>query len=35
MPNDGALMGQIMTWAPDEKLRRNILADNPSRPYGF
>lgn len=35
MPNDGALMDQLATWAPDEALRRKILVDNPKHLYGF
>lgn len=35
MPNDGALMAQLATWAPDDGLRKKILVDNPSVLYGF
>ena len=35
MPNDGALMEQLATWAPDAELRKKILVDNPSALYGF
>lgn len=35
MPNDGALMEQLATWAPDAQLRKKILVDNPSALYGF
>jgi 2-pyrone-4,6-dicarboxylate lactonase len=35
MPNDGALMEQLLFWAPDENLRKRILVDNPSSLYGF
>ncbi len=35
MPNDGALMEQLVSWAPDENLRKKILVDNPSSLYGF
>ncbi|MBT5659865.1 MAG: amidohydrolase family protein [Rhodospirillaceae bacterium] len=35
MPNDGPLMDQLGTWAPDEKVRKKILVDNPSALYGF
>jgi predicted TIM-barrel fold metal-dependent hydrolase len=35
MPNDGALMNQLLTWAPDEELRKKILVDNPNMLYGF
>lgn len=35
MPNDGALMEQLLSWAPDENLRKKILVDNPRSLYGF
>jgi predicted TIM-barrel fold metal-dependent hydrolase len=35
MPNDGDLLDGLLEWAPDEALRRAILADNPARLYGF
>ena len=35
MPNDGALMEQLASWAPDEGLRHRILVDNPALLYGF
>lgn len=35
MPNDGALLEQLASWAPDESLRKKILVDNPSLLYGF
>lgn len=35
MPNDGALMEQLLSWAPDENLRKKILVDNPHSLYGF
>jgi predicted TIM-barrel fold metal-dependent hydrolase len=33
--DDGALLNQLATWAPDEPIRKKILADNPARLYGF
>jgi predicted TIM-barrel fold metal-dependent hydrolase len=35
MPNDGDLLGLLAAWAPEELLRRRILADNPAVLYGF
>jgi len=35
MPNDGALLDQLIDWAPDEALRKKILVDNPEVLYGF
>ena len=35
MLNDGDLLGLLGTWAPEEPLRRRILADNPAALYGF
>jgi len=35
MPNDGALLDLLPLWAPDERLRRLILVENPARLYGF
>jgi 2-pyrone-4,6-dicarboxylate lactonase len=35
MPNDGFLLDQLMRWAGDENLHRQILCDNPARLYGF
>ncbi|MEQ8710255.1 MAG: amidohydrolase family protein [Rhodospirillales bacterium] len=35
MPNDGALMQQLATWAPDDELRHRILVSNPAVLYGF
>lgn len=35
MPNDGELADLLGTWIPDEALRRQVLADNPARLYGF
>ncbi|SFI77248.1 amidohydrolase family protein [Bradyrhizobium sp. Gha] len=33
--DDGRLLNQLPLWAPDEEVRRKILADNPARLYGF
>ena len=35
MPDDGALLGLLADWAPDEATRRRILVDNPVDLYGF
>lgn len=35
MPNDGDLLGLLADWAPDERVRRKILVDNPIALYGF
>ena len=35
MPNDGDLLDLLSLHAPDEKIRRRILVDNPARLYGF
>ena len=35
MPNDGDLTELLLSYAPDESLRRKILVDNPARLYGF
>jgi predicted TIM-barrel fold metal-dependent hydrolase len=35
MPNDGALMDQLLAWAPDAALRKKILVDNAKRLFGF
>ncbi len=35
MPNDGALMDQLVAWAPDEAVRKKILVDNAEQLYGF
>ena len=35
MPNDGALLDKLATWAPTEALRRQILVTNPEKLYGF
>jgi D-galactarolactone isomerase len=34
-PDDGALLDLLLDWAPDEKVRKKILADNPAGLYGF
>jgi predicted TIM-barrel fold metal-dependent hydrolase len=35
MVNDGDLMNMLLDFAPDEGMRRKILADNPARLFGF
>lgn len=35
MPNDGNLLDFLLAAAPDEKIRKQILADNPARLYGW
>lgn len=35
MPNDGDLCDLLLDWAPDETVRRQVLADNPAKLYGF
>jgi hypothetical protein len=35
MPNHGALLDQLRTWAPDPETIRRILVDNPIHFYGF
>jgi 2-pyrone-4,6-dicarboxylate lactonase len=35
MPNDGDLINMMLDFAPDEKTRNAILADNPARLFGF
>ena len=35
MPNDGDLLDQLWTWAPEPETIRRILVDNPTRFYGF
>lgn len=35
MPDDGDLTDLLLSYAPDEALRRKILVDNPARLYGF
>jgi predicted TIM-barrel fold metal-dependent hydrolase len=34
-PNDGDLLDLLLEFAPDEKIRRKILVDNPAALYGF
>ncbi len=34
-PNDGDLLDLLLEFAPDEKVRRKILVDNPAALYGF
>jgi predicted TIM-barrel fold metal-dependent hydrolase len=33
--DDGLLLNQLPTWAPDATVRQKILVDNPARLYGF
>jgi predicted TIM-barrel fold metal-dependent hydrolase len=33
--DDLAVLNQLAVWAPDAKVRRAILVDNPARLYGF
>lgn len=35
MPNDGDLVDHLLDWVPDSGTRTAILADNPTRLYGF
>ena len=35
MPNDGQLVDAIFEIAPDEKIRRRMLVDNPAEVFGF
>jgi D-galactarolactone isomerase len=35
LPNDEDLLDLLADWAPDEKTRKKILADNPAELYGF
>jgi 2-pyrone-4,6-dicarboxylate lactonase len=35
MANDGDLFDLIAAWLPDERLRQQVLVDNPKRLYGF
>ena len=35
MPDDGDLTDMLLSYAPDEALRRKILVDNPARLYSF
>jgi D-galactarolactone isomerase len=34
-PSDADLLDLLLDWAPDEKLRRKILVDNPAELYGY
>jgi D-galactarolactone isomerase len=34
-PDEAMLLDCLLDWAPDERSRRLILADNPARLYGF
>jgi predicted TIM-barrel fold metal-dependent hydrolase len=34
-PDDGNLFHLLARWAPDERVRRRILVDNPASLYGF
>jgi predicted TIM-barrel fold metal-dependent hydrolase len=33
--DDGRLMNQLPVWAPDARVRKQILVDNPAKLYGF
>ena len=33
--DDGQLLNQLPTWAPDAAIRKKILVDNPAKLYGF
>lgn len=35
MPNDGDLIDHLVTWVPDEAMRKRVLVDNPAKLYGF
>jgi D-galactarolactone isomerase len=35
LPRDEDLLDLLLDWAPDERVRENILADNPAELYGF
>lgn len=35
MPDDAELLDLLLDWAPDDRTRRKILADNPAKLYGF
>ena len=35
MPNDVALLDQMLDWVPDEKTRKLIFVDNPAEAFGF
>jgi D-galactarolactone isomerase len=34
-PDDAVLLDTLLDWAPDDKTRSRILADNPAKLYGF
>jgi D-galactarolactone isomerase len=34
-PDDAALLDLLLDWAPDDTVRKKILADNPAELYGF
>jgi D-galactarolactone isomerase len=34
-PDDAVLLDTLLDWAPDDKMRNRILADNPAKLYGF
>jgi predicted TIM-barrel fold metal-dependent hydrolase len=34
-PNDAALFGLLLEWAPDDTTRYGILVENPEILYGF
>ena len=34
-PDDAALLDLLLDWAPNERIRRDILVDNPARLYNF
>jgi D-galactarolactone isomerase len=34
-PDDANLLDLLLEWAPDDRVRRKILVDNPARLYGF
>ena len=35
VPDDGVLLNLLARWLPDERLRRRVLADNPTALYDF
>lgn len=35
VPDDALLLDLLLDWAPDERVRNRILADNPAELYGF
>jgi predicted TIM-barrel fold metal-dependent hydrolase len=35
MPNDVALLDQMLDWVPDEKTRNMIFGENPAEIFGF